>query len=428
MKFNPAQVRLVKNFSSLALIQATNFVLPLMVIPHQVKVLGIEKFGLVSFAQVIALYLVIFSEYGFNLSATKSVSENRNNPEKLRIIFNSVLWARLFLCLISFLIILLLTFILPLFREHYLLFIFSSSMFFGQAVVPVWFFLGMEKMKYITYLNVVSKILFTLLTFVVIRDEADYIYTNMLHGLGSFVAGIAALLLVKKSFNINTEWPDISHIKSTLYDGFAIFISNFATNIYMNINIVILQFVSSTEVVGLYSIAEKVLIAGKHLVSVIFQTVYPHACKLKIESSKSLRHFFTRFNYLAGGGFLFFGIIVYWFSDLIIYLLSNEMNPYSISLLRYMSFIPLIIGINIAAYQTMLIYNYKRAFSIIMISASILNVVLNVILGKELGGLGTVYTIAITEAFVLITMNIYLYIKDGLNYFVNLSPGPLQNT
>lgn len=82
-----------------------------------------------------------------------------------------------------------------------------------------------------------------------------------------------------------------------------------------------------------------------------------------------------------------------------------------------MSFIPLVIGVNIAAYQTLLIYNYKRAFSIIMISASMLNICLNVVLGKKLGGLGTVYTIAITEIYVLITMNIYLFIRDKINYF-----------
>lgn len=398
-----------------------------MVIPHQVSVLGIEKFGLVNFAQVVALYLVIFSEYGFNLSATKSVSEHRDNPEKLEYIFNSVLGTRLFLCLLGLIFILLLIFIVPLFRAHYLLFLLSASMFFGQAIVPIWFFLGMEQMKYITYLNIISKILFTLLTFVLIRDEADYIYANMLHGMGSLVAGITALALVKKSFGIKVALPSIKSIKETLREGFSIFISNFATNIYMNINIIILQFVASTEIVGLYSIAEKVLIAGKHLVSVIFQTVYPYACKLKLESAIRLNIFFIRFNYLAGSFFLVFGLGVYWFSEDIIFLLSNEKNAYSISLLKHMSFIPLIIGINIAAYQTMLIYNYKKAFSMIMISASILNIGLNVILGKELGGLGTVYTIAVTELFVLVTMNIYLYYKNTTNYFINFRVDSLQN-
>lgn len=76
----------------------------------------------------------------------------------------------------------------------------------------------------------------------------------------------------------------------------------------MNINIVILQFVANAEIVGLYSIAEKALIAGKHLVSVIFQTVYPYACKLKTESEKVLIVFFTRFNYVSAFFFLLFGL------------------------------------------------------------------------------------------------------------------------
>lgn len=106
-------------------------------------------------------------------------------------------------------------------------------MFFGQALVPVWFFLGIERMKFITYLNVVSKVLFTLLTFVVIRNESDYIYANMLHGLGSMVAGIIALIFVQHFFRIRLQFPGLKRIYKTLSDGFAIFISNFATNIYI---------------------------------------------------------------------------------------------------------------------------------------------------------------------------------------------------
>ena len=294
-------------------------------------------------------------------------------------------------------------------------------MFFGQALVPVWFFLGVERMKFITYLNVISKVLFTLLTFVIIRKESDYIYANMLHGLGSVIAGIIALIFVQRFFKIKLGFPGIKRIYKTLNDGFAIFISNFATNIYMNINIVILQFVANAEIVGLYSIAEKVMIAGKHLVSVIFQTVYPYACKLKTESEKILVVFYTRFNYVSAFFFLCFGLGVYVFSDTIILLLSNQKNEYSSFLLKNMSFIPLVVGINIAAYQTLLIYNYKKAFSIIMVSASLLNIALNIQLGKELGGLGTVYTIAITEMYVLITMNVFLYAKDKINYYYPLN-------
>src|SRR5690606_35702029 len=114
----------------------------------------------------------------------------------------------------------------------------------------------------------------------------------------------------------------------------------------------------------------------------IFQTVYPYVCKLKVESENVMKIFLVRFNYLCILFFFLFGLFVYFFADSIIYLLSNEKNEYSVFLLQNMSFIPMIIGINIAAYQTFLIYNYKKAFLTIMISASLVNIMLNIILGR----------------------------------------------
>lgn len=414
----PENIRLLKNFSSLATIQATNFILPLLVIPYQVKVLGIEKFGLVNFAQVIALYIVIFSEYGFNLSATKEVSQNRDNPTKLQEIFNAVITSRLILSAIGFLAMLILVLAIESLRSHFLLFILSSTMFFGQSIVPVWFFLGMEKMKFITILNLISKIIFTLLTFIVIQNEGDYIYTNMLHGLGSIVAGIVALFMTQRIFNIKFGFSSLKEVHKTLKEGFFIFVSNFATNIYMNINIVILQFVASAEIVGLYSIAEKVFIAGKHLVSVIFQAVYPYACKLKLESEDRLKKFYKVFTLVTGIFFLFFGSLVFFYADYIIYLLSGDKNAYAILLLKELSFIPFIIGLNISAYQTNLIYNLKKDFTVVMITASVLNVILNIYLGKEYGAEGTVLSILVTELYVFMLLNYTVYRKSNIPYIL----------
>jgi PST family polysaccharide transporter len=389
--------------------------------------LGIEKFGLVNFAQVIALYIVIFSEYGFNLSATKEVSQNRDNPTKLQEIFNAVITSRLILSSIGFLAMLILVLAIESLRSHFLLFILSSTMFFGQSIVPVWFFLGMEKMKFITVLNLISKIIFTLFTFIVIQNESDYIYTNMLHGLGSIVAGIVALFMTKRIFNIKFGFSNLTEVHKTLKEGFFIFISNFATNIYMNINIVILQFVASAEIVGLYSIAEKVFIASKHLISTIFQTVYPFACKMYLESMKKFVTFYIKFTYLSALFFLVLGLIIYHYSDYIIFILSSESNKYAIDILRNLAFVPVIIGANIAAYQATLIFNYRKGFTIVMISASILNIVANIILAKKYAAHGTVLTIIITELYVFLALNIFIYIKTNIVFFVKLKVKHFNN-
>lgn len=414
---SPILYRLVKNFISLALIQGTNFILPLLVIPYLIQVVGIEKFGLISFAQVIALYLVIFSEYGFNLSATKEVSENRDNPKKLIYIYNATLTTRLFLCLIAFLFLCLLTFSIPTLRKDYLLYILSSTMFIGQSLTPTWFFLGMEQMRFITYVNLLSKSILTISTFLFIVDPGDFIYANMLNGIGSLIAGLICIAIIKKKFGIQSKLTNFTSVKERLRSSFSVFISNFSTNIYLNINIIILQIFTSASIVGMYSVAEKVFIALKNLISVIFQSIYPFACKLKLESELRFKAFFSGYIYISGLCFIALGMTTYYFADDIIFLIANRQLDDAVAILKIFSFIPVILTLSIPAFQASLIYKHDKKFSYIMIGAAVINIATNILLTIRYGAYGTAFTVVLTELFVMIALNILILKTEKIFFF-----------
>ncbi|NNG27427.1 MAG: oligosaccharide flippase family protein, partial [Ignavibacteriaceae bacterium] len=75
-KLNPYK-KIIHNFTSLSVLQAANYLFPLIILPYVVRVLGPEKYGLVQFAAALNIYFLIICDYGFNLSGTRAVSGNR---------------------------------------------------------------------------------------------------------------------------------------------------------------------------------------------------------------------------------------------------------------------------------------------------------------------------------------------------------------
>ncbi|CUS87083.1 Polysaccharide biosynthesis protein [Candidatus Kryptonium thompsonii] len=93
---HPEHKILLKNIFSLSILQFANYVLPLITIPYVVRVIGPDKFGLISFAQAFATYFLLVVNYGFDLSATREISSNRDNKNTLVRIYSNVLFTKAF--------------------------------------------------------------------------------------------------------------------------------------------------------------------------------------------------------------------------------------------------------------------------------------------------------------------------------------------
>src|SRR5260221_3611997 len=99
--------RLFSNFAALGIIQGTNFLLPILVIPYVIKRVGADGFGVIAIAQVVMMFFATVADYGFNLTATRDVSLRKDNRNAVSKIFFSVLITRLLICLALFLLLVL---------------------------------------------------------------------------------------------------------------------------------------------------------------------------------------------------------------------------------------------------------------------------------------------------------------------------------
>ena len=273
--------RLLSNFYSLSVLQGLNMILPLITLPYLVKVLGIENFGLINFALAIIMYFNILVSFGFELSATREISLHRDDLEKISEIFSAVMIIKTMMALISIFILSILITSIEMFSEHILLYYVTFGIVIGNVVFPSWFFQGMERMKYITYINVVSKVIFTVLIFILVEERSDYIYVPILNSLAAIFAGLYSLWLIFKLFNIKIIIPTKKVIISQIKDSYLFFLSRVANNGSRYLATTIIGIYFGNIIVGYYSMVEKLFYAFMTLGGIVSQTIYPYMSRTK---------------------------------------------------------------------------------------------------------------------------------------------------
>src|SRR5215471_9108563 len=93
------RLQLWYNFSYLGLIQVSNFLLSLLVIPYVIRTVGADGFGIIAVAQVLMFYLSVITDYGFNRTAIRDVALYKDDRLRISQVFSTVIVSKL---LISF--------------------------------------------------------------------------------------------------------------------------------------------------------------------------------------------------------------------------------------------------------------------------------------------------------------------------------------
>ena len=187
---------LVANFSWLSALQIAGYLFPFITYPYLARVIGVEGFGKIAFAMAIIAWFQTVTDWGFNYTATRDVAKNRDNPQIVSEIFSNVLWSRVFLAFVSFVVLCALIFIIPKFKENSSVILISFLMIPGNIMFPEWFFQACEKMKYTSIINIIIKALFTTAVFIFIKDGKDYILQPLLNSVSYLICGTVALYII----------------------------------------------------------------------------------------------------------------------------------------------------------------------------------------------------------------------------------------
>ena len=133
--------RLVKNFSYLSIIKIVTLFLPLFTYPYLLKTLGQSNYGLLIYSQAVVGYFVIFVNFGFSITTTREISQNRDNLLRISEIISATYFAKVLFFVISLLILYLLSIYINDIHQHFSLFLYTL-LWLGlfEVFFPIYYF------------------------------------------------------------------------------------------------------------------------------------------------------------------------------------------------------------------------------------------------------------------------------------------------
>ena len=281
----PDYRNLVGNFIYLSLLKVISFAMPLITMPYLAKVIGVDKFGAIAFAASIVVLCQTITDWGFNYTATRDVAKNRENLDFVSEVFSEVLCAKTLLMTVCFIGLLILMYCIPSMESYKLLLLFTFAYIPGYILFPEWLFQAFEKMKYITILNVLSKILFTVLIFVVITEKEDYVYQPLLIACGYLLSGVIAQYIILKKFKIHFRLSPIGKIMTRLKGSTNMFVCLIMPNLYTNFSTIILKTYGGDFATGIYSSGQKFQQIVDQLTEVLSRAFFPFLARHKDKHS-----------------------------------------------------------------------------------------------------------------------------------------------
>lgn len=404
------QGRARKSIGLLLIVQLSALAVPLATMPFLTRILGPSSWGNLAAIQALAITLSIIVEYGFQYTATRSISLARESRSKVRVIVGDVISAKFILSLASGCVAVVVFFLVPSFRETGYLYLVGVIYSIILGWTPLWYFQGMERLEGAAAIDVVSKILSAVYILAFVRKPSDAI----------LVLGSQAILTA-----LATGWNTLRMIRAVgkpiinfrfaskpLIEGFPMFLYRTVVTIYSAGSTAILRGMSNSIETANYANADRLTTAAKSLVVPVGQVMFPKISRMNADNPAHAKKLMLT---SLAGVTIPFGLMAIAGVFLSPWLLPLFFGPdYASTVIIFQilcTTLPLVAASNVLGIQWMLAKGREKAFNGFVIVSALASIIAMLALVPFLGGIGMAWSVIVAEALLVTMMVIHLILS-----------------
>ena len=401
---------LIHNILALSSVQLISYLLPLVTVPYLTRVLGVEAWGTVSLVNIVIGYFTLVTNWGFNLSATRKISTNRNDLEKLSQIFISTWFAQWVLCILVCLILYLAIYFVTPLKSISTYYLWGSSLIIGNVLFPVWFFNGVERMKELATLQIFTRLLAIPLVFTLIKSPNDAPFMLAISGVTGILSGFISIFWIKKNLDLCWKLPSAGQVYLEFHEGAGVFLSTIWISCYTSITPIILGSIEGVNAVGYYTFADRFRSLAQSILNPISQAIFPRLSNLFSKSTEEAKKLIIKSSIVIIITSVSSTILLWLFAPYIVLMMGGESFRPAITILRWLSPLPFIVSIsNILGLQVLLPTQKTSIFNRILAVCGVISLLMIVPLIHWNGYIGAPVNTLITESMVSILMGVYVW-------------------
>ena len=375
--------------------------MPVFITPVFISIIGTTNFGKVATLQAIISFFTILTNFGYELSAVRDISINIEYDIKINKTIGLVYLTRTVILVLAFPIyVFVCSFFFSFSSDNELIF-FGYLVVFSTSYISDWYFQGIQKMEFIAWSNILAKVLFLVCFFLFIRNIQDYKRYNLLIAFSNLISVIIGFLLIYGRYRINFKVIKKSDVLEILKKNIFLVASNFSLWGTTNFIFFVLAYYNDNSVVGEYSAVDKIISVLRLLLSFFLSAIFPKICQIRNNRQELLRFFRYVYSPLVVL-ILSLCFTLNIFSNQVSFFLLKQNNINTVNLIENLSFLPLIVCLNIPFYAILLARNKTKFISNIFALSALLAIFISTVLISRFQLIGLSISLNIVELFITI--------------------------
>lgn len=267
--------KIAENYFFMTLLLVLNSFFGLLIYPYLIRTLGAESYGIYIFASTIVNYFICFIGFGFDMYGVRLIAENPFSIKKKSNVLSIIFTTKLYLEIVSIILAVLVSFVFPILRTYFWVYIVCFANTLLNIFFPTWYFQGVQKMRVVSYIQLIFKLLSLPFIFIFIKKPDDILLFAIIMTASSLLGALYAFIHLLVFEKLKISLVPIKHTLVYIKESQYFFYTNFLNMMKIQtINLIIGTRYSMTDL-ALYDLANRIVSIPLMLITNINSALFP---------------------------------------------------------------------------------------------------------------------------------------------------------